>query len=174
MTLTFCMDITSVIGNNSWKFRDDTMTGIYWQRCDRQIDRQTDRRTDRRTERGVLIAAWSQLKMNSREWLLRPEKSCFTIIFPLAASSPNNEYQFIITQTQDIFSLVDASWKHPEYPCFCILPPEFEVNIDIHKHENSVVIYLNRNKSPKEMAENSRLQKHGKHVNRFHLTKCTG
>ena len=25
MTLTFCMDITSVIGNNSWKFRDDTM-----------------------------------------------------------------------------------------------------------------------------------------------------
>ena len=28
MTLTFCMAITSVIGNNSWKFRDDTMTGI--------------------------------------------------------------------------------------------------------------------------------------------------
>ena len=27
MTLTFCMDITSVIGNNSWKFRDDTMMG---------------------------------------------------------------------------------------------------------------------------------------------------
>ena len=27
MTLTFCMDITSVIGNNSWKFRDDTVTG---------------------------------------------------------------------------------------------------------------------------------------------------
>ena len=27
MTLTLCMDITSVIGNNSWKFRDDTMTG---------------------------------------------------------------------------------------------------------------------------------------------------
>ena len=27
MTLTFCMDITSVIGNNSWKFRDDMMSG---------------------------------------------------------------------------------------------------------------------------------------------------
>ena len=27
MILTFCMDITFVIGNNSWKFRDDTMTG---------------------------------------------------------------------------------------------------------------------------------------------------
>ena len=50
---------------------------------DRQRDRQTDRRTDRRTERGVLRAAWSQLKMNYREWLLRPEKSCFTIIFLL-------------------------------------------------------------------------------------------
>ena len=27
LTLTFCMDITSIIGNNSWKFRDDTMIG---------------------------------------------------------------------------------------------------------------------------------------------------
>ena len=26
LTLTFCMDITSVIGNNSWKFQNDTMT----------------------------------------------------------------------------------------------------------------------------------------------------
>ena len=25
LTLTFCMDVTSVNGNNSWKFRDDTM-----------------------------------------------------------------------------------------------------------------------------------------------------
>ena len=27
MTLPFCMDITFVIGNNSWKFPDDTMMG---------------------------------------------------------------------------------------------------------------------------------------------------
>ena len=27
MTLAFCMDITFVIGNNSWKFCGDTMTG---------------------------------------------------------------------------------------------------------------------------------------------------
>ena len=27
MTLTFCMDITFVIGNISWKFCGDTMTG---------------------------------------------------------------------------------------------------------------------------------------------------
>ena len=26
-TLTFCMDITSVNGNNSWKFHDDMMMG---------------------------------------------------------------------------------------------------------------------------------------------------
>ena len=27
LTLTFCMDITSVIGSNSWKLHDDTMKG---------------------------------------------------------------------------------------------------------------------------------------------------
>ena len=27
MTLTICMDVTSVIGNNSWKFHDDMMMG---------------------------------------------------------------------------------------------------------------------------------------------------
>ena len=32
----------------------------------------------------------------------------------------------------------------------------------------------NRNNSPTEMSENSRLQKHGKHVNKCYLTKCTG
>ena len=66
---------------------------------------------------------------------------------------------FEITQAQDIFSLADAAWKHPKYPCFCILPLGFEVNIDMHKHENSEVIYSNRNKSPKKMSGNSRLQK---------------
>ena len=30
-----------------------------------------------------------------------------------------------ITQTPDIFSLADATWKHTKYPCFCILPLEF-------------------------------------------------
>ena len=55
-----------------------------------------------------------------------------------------------------------------------MLQLEFEVKIHIHKHENSEVIYSNRNKSPKEMSENSRLQNHGKYVNRFRLTKYTG
>ena len=27
VTLTFCMDVTFVIGNNSWKFHDDTLIG---------------------------------------------------------------------------------------------------------------------------------------------------
>ena len=60
-------------------------------------------------------------------------------------------------QTPDIFSLADAAWIHPKYPRFCILPPEFGVNIDIHKHENCEVLFPNRNKSPKEMSGNSRL-----------------
>ena len=34
-------------------------------------------------------------------------------------------------QTPDIFSVADAAWKHPKYPCFCILSLEFVVNIDI-------------------------------------------
>ena len=38
LTLTFCIDITFVIGNNSWTFHDNTMTGTLWNRCDRQTD----------------------------------------------------------------------------------------------------------------------------------------
>ena len=55
LTLTFCMDIMSVNGNNSWTFQDDTMTGTVSRRC--------DGRTDGQTERSVLRAAWSQLKI---------------------------------------------------------------------------------------------------------------
>ena len=46
VTLTFCMNITFVIGNNSWKFHDDMITGTLWKRCDRQTDRRTDRLTE--------------------------------------------------------------------------------------------------------------------------------
>ena len=66
-----------------------------------------------------------------------------------------------LPHSPDIFSLADAAWKHPKYPCFCTLPLEFGVNIDIHKHENSEVLCSNRNKSPKEMSGNSRFQIHG-------------
>ena len=59
MTLDFCMDITFVNGNNSWKFHDDTMTGTLWKKG------VTDGRTDGRTDRSVLRAAWSQLKTSS-------------------------------------------------------------------------------------------------------------
>ena len=99
-------------------------------------------------------------------------EKCQWIILPL--SEKYFAFWAWITQTQDIFSLAEAAWKHPKYPCFCMLPLEFEVKIDIHKHENSEVIYSNRNKSPKKMSENSRLQNHGKYVNRFHRTKFTG
>ena len=46
LTLTFCMDVTFVIGNNSWKFHDDTIMGTWWKRCDRRTDRRTDGQTD--------------------------------------------------------------------------------------------------------------------------------
>ena len=59
LTLTFCMGITSVIGNNSWKFRDDAMMGTWSKRCDRRTDRQSDRQTENTVHR----AAWSQLKI---------------------------------------------------------------------------------------------------------------
>ena len=80
----------------------------------------------------------------------------------------------LMPQNPDIFFLADAAWKHPKYPCFCILPLEFGVDIDIHKHENSEGLCSNRNNYPKGMSGISKWQKHGKHVNRFHLTKCTG
>ena len=48
LTLNFCIDITSVIGNHSWKFHDDTVMGTLWKRCERH--RQTDRQTDRKTQ----------------------------------------------------------------------------------------------------------------------------
>ena len=46
LTLTFCMDVTAVIDNNSWKFHDDTMTVTLLKMCNKQIERQTDGRTE--------------------------------------------------------------------------------------------------------------------------------
>ena len=54
LTLTFCQDFTLVIGNNSWKFYDDTMMETWWKRCDRRAHGQT--------ENTIHQAAWSQLK----------------------------------------------------------------------------------------------------------------
>ena len=61
LTLTFCMDVTFVIGNNSWKFHDDTLIGTLSKRCDGRTDGQTDGRTDWTIHR----AAWSQLKIKT-------------------------------------------------------------------------------------------------------------
>ena len=47
LTLTFCMDITFVNGNNCQKFEVDTMIRSLWKRCDRWTDgRMTDGRTE--------------------------------------------------------------------------------------------------------------------------------
>ena len=60
MTLTFWMDITSVIGNNSWWYDNGNIVKKVW--WTDSTDRQTDRRTDRRTDWTIHRAAWSQLK----------------------------------------------------------------------------------------------------------------
>ena len=43
LTLTFCMDITFVNDNNSWKFHDDLMGGTLWKSVK---DEETDGRTE--------------------------------------------------------------------------------------------------------------------------------
>ena len=64
LTLTFCMDVTFVTGNNAWKFHDDSMMGTGQKGVtDRRTDRWTDRRTDRQTDWTIHRAAWSQLKI---------------------------------------------------------------------------------------------------------------
>ena len=70
LTLTFCMDVTFVIGNNViGKFHDDTMMGTWWKRCDR-------RKTDRQTDWTSHIAAWSQLKIIVFEYRQTSNISC--------------------------------------------------------------------------------------------------
>ena len=46
VTLTFCMDIRSVKGNNSWKFQDDTMTRTLSKRCDGRTVGRMDRQKE--------------------------------------------------------------------------------------------------------------------------------
>ena len=137
-----------------------------------------------------LTEAWYCLKSTKTRLLVRSTAFCKLVkTGPLWGRDPLTEGMWwqlsmkwrhdqckdVMSQTPDIFSLADTAWKRPEYPCFCILPLEFGVNIDIHKHENSEVLCSNRNKSLiKEMSGNSRLQIRGTHVNRFHLTNCTG
>ena len=58
LTLTFCMDITFVIGNNSRKWWYDVGNIV------KKVS-QTDGQTDGRTDRAIHRAAWSQLKINN-------------------------------------------------------------------------------------------------------------
>ena len=57
LTLTFSMDLTFVIGNNSWWYDDGNIVKKVW-----QMDRRTYGRTDRQMENTICRAAWSQLK----------------------------------------------------------------------------------------------------------------
>ena len=64
LTLTFCMDITSVMGNHSWEHSENGVT---------------DGRTNGQTERSVLRAAWSQLKIFMIYLTLTPTDGVFMV-----------------------------------------------------------------------------------------------
>ena len=114
--------------------------------CRYCIDFVLDNDLDNYTEHGIHTTVWNNDDSNrGRIWT---QWSITCVRQP--STTKNKDKSFLITQTQDIFSQADAAWKHPNYPCFWILPLEFEVNIDMHKHENSEVIYSNRNKAPKK------------------------
>ena len=66
LTLTICFDITSVIGNHSWKSHSEKgVTGGEQtdRQTERQADSQTDRQTDRQTDWTIHRTAWLQLKI---------------------------------------------------------------------------------------------------------------
>ena len=69
LTLTFCMDIMSVNGNNSWKiswwYDDRNIVKKIW-----QTDRETDTQADGQMEISVLRAAWLQLKIMGCNYLI--------------------------------------------------------------------------------------------------------
>ena len=62
LTLTFCMDVTFVIGNLkiSWWYDDGNIVKKAWQ---------TDGQTDRQTDWTIHRAAWSQLKTLQKWWI---------------------------------------------------------------------------------------------------------
>ena len=63
LTLTFCMNITFVNGNNSLRCHDDTMRVTFWKRCHRRTGWRTDGQTDISGRR----AASLQLKKNNNQ-----------------------------------------------------------------------------------------------------------
>ena len=110
LTLTFCMDITLVIGNNSRKFHDDTMMGTLSKRCYRQ----TDRQTDRQTEIAILKPAWSQLKtifqieMYCIQCFLAATKQLYKWYFPSVCLSVRLSHFF------DYVPIFVSSWNFQE------------------------------------------------------------
>ena len=101
----FCMGLTLVLGDNFWKFHDDTRNIVkkVWQ-TGRPTDRQTDRQSDRRAENTIHRVAWSQLKtMCIYHWIYgyitlsmcaiwtSYRVLCQTIIVELRAAMQDNE-----------------------------------------------------------------------------------
>ena len=75
LTMTFCMDISSANGNNSWKFHDDTTTGTLWKMCDRRTDRQTERK---KCSKGVPLLYYIKLcaSFQSHRWIQAGVRKC--------------------------------------------------------------------------------------------------
>ena len=88
LTLTFCMDITFVSGNNSWKFHDDTLRGTWWKGCDRPMDGRTDR---------------SVLRGCGR--IFQHSISAITIIKVLIIGISNNKYDLMVVWSYEKFSI---------------------------------------------------------------------
>ena len=89
VTLTFCMDVTFVTRNNSWKFHDDgNIVKKVW-----QTDGQTDRQTDGRTDWTIHRAAWSQLKIyhSSMIWNAQWQQILQISCFKLSQSETSND-----------------------------------------------------------------------------------
>ena len=118
------MDVTFVIGNNSWRFHDDTMMGTWWKRCDGRTDGQTDRRTDRRTDGRTdwtsHIAAWSQLK----KWICKYIQGFqfFTdfFIYYIAISHTVVLYSILYADTLSLWSWLQTDNPRPEPYIVCI------------------------------------------------------
>ena len=142
LTVTFCMDVTSVNGNKSWKFQDDMMTGTLSKRCDGRTHRQTDGHTDRQTIISVLRVAWSQLKIKHYESTRIPVSLYLCVVVCCIAWCTDSPGAFLLTEMgrftgmDKLFYLeFSVGCNHSSMPChragFSTLP-QFHVDAIIH------------------------------------------
>ena len=93
LTLTFCMDITFVNGNNSWKFHD-TMRGTLWKWCQRQTDGRTS-----------VLHIWHkhQVKLDAPD--SAPTYLCSHLLAVIALIFSFHLFQLIVFNTADLLKI---------------------------------------------------------------------